>query len=100
MSATARSIAATPAAGTTSSPTRRLVASAISPTTGGEATNPIRISQVTAVRPVPGSQAGQLIGAVHGGGNEGGDSETRRREAGDRAGNAGERQRQRPSPPR
>ena len=40
------------------SPTRRLVASAMSPTTGGEDTKPTRISQVTTVRPVPARSPG------------------------------------------
>ena len=58
LSATASTITATPATGTTSSPTRRLVASAITPTTGGESTKPTRISQVTTVSPVPARSPG------------------------------------------
>ncbi len=53
LSATASRITATPAAGTTRSPTRRLVASAIRPTTGAEVMLPTRISHVTTVSPDP-----------------------------------------------
>src|SRR5699024_8569772 len=47
----ASSRASRPANGTTSRPARRLAASATIPTTGGDSTNPRRMSQETIVRP-------------------------------------------------
>ncbi len=58
LSATASSIAATPATGTTSRPIRRLVASATNPTSGGDEIDPTRSNHDTTVSPVPGRSPG------------------------------------------
>ena len=58
LSAPASAITTTPATGTLSSPTRRLVASATTPTISGAPKKPTRISHVTTVSPVPGRMPG------------------------------------------
>ena len=58
MSAPATAIATTPESGTKSRPTRRLAASATTPTSSGAPKKPTRISHVTTVSPVPGRMPG------------------------------------------
>ena len=59
----AKESAKRPAKGTTSRPVRRDVASEMTPTIGGDARKPSRISQDTTVRPVPGRKPGSSSAA-------------------------------------
>ncbi len=86
LSAPASAITTSPAIGTASNPTRRLVASATTPTIKrcAEEADPHQPRQHR--QPAARAHTGQLVGAVHRRRDQGGHPETRGGEPGDRAG--------------
>jgi len=100
LSAPASTITTAPSTGTESNPTRRLVASAMTPTSNGAPKKADPHQPGHHRQPRARAHAGQLIGPVHGGRYQRRDTQTRSREPRDRAGHNSEPPARRPCPRR